>query len=38
MKRIFHHYEKWEDYQNRMYDELKDKRNERNIKRIKYRS
>lgn len=29
MKRIFHHYEKWEDYQNRMYDELKDKRNER---------
>ena len=26
MERIFHHYEKWEDYQCGMYDELKDGR------------
>ena len=29
MHRIYHHYEKWEDYQNRMYDEIKDGRKER---------
>lgn len=29
MKRIFHHYDKWEDYHNGMYDECKDGRQER---------
>lgn len=29
MKKIYHHYEKWEDYQNRMYDEVKQGRKER---------
>ena len=29
MHRIYHHYEKWEDYQNRMYGEIKDGRKER---------
>lgn len=29
MKQAFHHYTKWEDYQNRMYDEIKEGRPER---------
>lgn len=29
MKQAFHHYTKWEDYQNRMYDEVKEGRPER---------
>ena len=29
MKQAFHHYIKWEDYQNRMYDEVKEGRPER---------
>lgn len=29
MNRKYFHYEKWEDYQNRMYDEIKDGRSQR---------
>lgn len=29
MKQAYHHYTKWEDYQNRMYDEVKEGRPER---------
>ena len=29
MKQVFYHYTKWEDFQNGMYDEIKDGRNER---------
>lgn len=29
MERIFHHFEKWEDYHNGMYDECRDGRQER---------
>ena len=29
MKPIYHHYEKWEDFQHGMYDEVKEGRNER---------
>lgn len=29
MDRVYYHYEMWEDYQNRMYDEVKDGRDER---------
>ena len=29
MKRVYHHYTKWEDYQHRMYDEVKEGREER---------
>ena len=35
MKRIFHHYELWEDYHNGMYDESKEGRKERVEKAVK---
>lgn len=32
MKPVYHHYEKWEDYQNGMYNEVKEGRKERVLK------
>lgn len=34
MKRIYHHYEKWEDYHNGMYDEDRDGRKDRILKAV----